>query len=262
MDSHNTPGGAVAWLASCFSDNLSETWTGYSYTPLQQKGNIRLLRLLPNRDKRALIQCRIFEYPLEASDDDADEVHLYEALSYVWGAEDNLQTVYIQSDNGNAGPRPLLVTENLFVALTHLRSKYIERTLWIDAVCIHQKDDAEKSQQVQMMARVYHAAARVVVWLGTATDDDAGDEALRRVHDAAGEKHAQHATHATRAVNRTDEAAIVKLLERPWFRRIWVSRSKLTHEMPQLLTVLYVGPARGGRSPGRVDPLRLRRDQR
>jgi len=38
--------------------------------------------------------------------------------------------------------------------------------LWIDAVCINQEDDAEKSFQVSMMGEIYYQADRVIIWLG------------------------------------------------------------------------------------------------
>ena len=43
--------------------------------------------------------------------------------------------------------------------------------LWIDARCINQKDDVEKSSQVQMMGSIYRKATKVVVWLGPERDD-------------------------------------------------------------------------------------------
>jgi len=38
--------------------------------------------------------------------------------------------------------------------------------MWIDAICINQGDDEEKSKQVTRMRDVYKLARRVVVWLG------------------------------------------------------------------------------------------------
>lgn len=37
---------------------------------------------------------------------------------------------------------------------------------WIDAVCINQKDEAEKNEQVSMMGEGYQKAQRLVIWLG------------------------------------------------------------------------------------------------
>ncbi|TGO43539.1 hypothetical protein BOTNAR_2699g00010 [Botryotinia narcissicola] len=59
------------------------------------------------------------------------------------------------------------VTSNLFDALHRLRSDDgVTQNIWVDALCINQKDLEERSWQVQMMGRVYAAASRVIVWLG------------------------------------------------------------------------------------------------
>ena len=42
----------------------------------------------------------------------------------------------------------------------------ISRTLWIDAICINQSDDVEKSQQVQLMRGIYATADHVLIWTG------------------------------------------------------------------------------------------------
>ena len=60
----------------------------------------------------------------------------------------------------------LQVTSNLELALRHLRWEKRARTLWIDALCINQRDDAEKLIQFQRIDVVYANASPVVVWLG------------------------------------------------------------------------------------------------
>lgn len=40
------------------------------------------------------------------------------------------------------------------------------KVYWIDAICINQQDDAEKSTQVQAMRDVYDQAKLVIAWLG------------------------------------------------------------------------------------------------
>ncbi|KAK9417998.1 putative Heterokaryon incompatibility protein-domain-containing protein [Seiridium unicorne] len=87
----------------------------------------------------------------------------YEALSYVWGSEENKKTVFV----GNRGRSRVTVTRNLDVALRHLRYDHKEpRVMWIDAICIDQKNDQEKGPQVARMGQVFKCAARVLVWLG------------------------------------------------------------------------------------------------
>ena len=44
------------------------------------------------------------------------------------------------------------VTDNLFEVLRGLRPRWgMPRVLWIDAICIKQSDNAERSHQVSMM---------------------------------------------------------------------------------------------------------------
>ncbi len=88
----------------------------------------------------------------------------YEALSYTWGSHHDPQTIVVSDGSGIL--RTLLINQNLASALQHLRSPDKVRRVWIDAICINQKDDIEKSQQVSRMHLVYARAYRVVVWLG------------------------------------------------------------------------------------------------
>ncbi|KAL8364603.1 hypothetical protein RB595_003745 [Gaeumannomyces hyphopodioides] len=183
------------------------------YTPLP-KGNVRLLRLLPHQDENSRIECQLTFSLL-----DRGSSHPYEALSYVWGSEDNKRPIYI-------GDNELRVTANLYAALKHLRYCSVERILWIDAICINQNDNEEKGQQVQSMAKIYAKANRVIVWLvdppkdapdegDPAADDrvDNGDQALEAIRAAAEER---------RVDSTMDQKMILALLGRKWFQRIWV----------------------------------------
>ncbi|KAK4183149.1 heterokaryon incompatibility protein-domain-containing protein, partial [Podospora australis] len=136
-----------------------------------------------------------------------------EALSYVWGSEYNLTPIYIKSDDGTN--QHLLITENLRIALLHLRDPLLERVLWIDAICINQHDDQEKSHQVQSMANIYASASRVTVWLGEAGDDS--DKALEMLRNAAEQQIGSSAD-----TEKKQHQAVLALLRRPWFQRIWV----------------------------------------
>ncbi|KAJ6279101.1 hypothetical protein J3E71DRAFT_222032 [Bipolaris maydis] len=178
--------------------------------------SIRLLRLLPNEDETAPIQCELFHYSLQES---GRRTHPYEALSYVWGHSGNPQSIFIRehrskSGHGFTSGNDLPVTENLHAALTHLRYPLFERIIWVDAVCMNQKDDREKEQQIQFMAKIYALASRVIVWLGEAAEDS--DEALHWIRVAGGIRSKIPLS------NETVQQAIVALLQRPWFRRVWV----------------------------------------
>lgn len=75
--------------------------------------------------------------------EDGEEVR-YEALSYVWGSQDNPPAILLDDFEYH-------VTRNLLLALQHLRSASTVQTLWIDAICIDQTDTIEKNVQVRLM---------------------------------------------------------------------------------------------------------------
>ncbi|GKZ37843.1 hypothetical protein AbraIFM66950_009632 [Aspergillus brasiliensis] len=170
----------------------------------------RLVRLLPPEkdEHNAEIKCELFNYVLAER---SPRRHLYEALSYVWGSESKPYTILL---NGTAFP----VTHNLYTALLYLRDSQLERTLWIDAICINQDDNDEKATQIPLMRAIYAQAGRVVVWLGETGED--GDEALKEIHYQAD----KGVPTKISSVESQDmcKSAWFKLLQREWFKRVWV----------------------------------------
>jgi hypothetical protein len=172
-------------------------------------GSIRLLRIMPYENESieaAEIQCELFEYSLR---DPGKGTHLYEALSYTWSGQKKPRSISINKQY-------LAITENLHAALLRLRDPFFERIIWVDAVCINQEDLEEQGHQVQLMAKIYSKATRVLIWLGKTADNS--DIALERIRIAA-------ESESTNSLNnKTTQHAIFELLQRPWFQRIWVSR--------------------------------------
>ncbi|KLU88857.1 hypothetical protein, variant [Magnaporthiopsis poae ATCC 64411] len=200
----------------------------YTYTSLPE-GGLRILRLLPSPNQESRIECQLITSML-----DSGRTRPYDALSYVWGSEDGKRPIYMVDGNGGNNGNELRVTANLHVALLQLRHCLWERFLWIDAICINQGNIDEKNQQVQSMAKIYAKASRVIVWLGDAADN--GDQALEAIRKAAQEEHTGSAIYesnhqTTLALSHQDltdpssseaNQAIQRLLQRPWFQRIWV----------------------------------------
>jgi len=79
----------------------------------------------------------------------------------------------------------------------------------------------ERKQQVQLMAKIYSKAHRVVVWLGMEAVDTEG--ALEDIRLAANEGFTEH---SKKEIN---QQAILNLLQGPWFQRIWVRVQTLNH---------------------------------
>ncbi|KIW04372.1 uncharacterized protein PV09_04656 [Verruconis gallopava] len=159
----------------------------------------------------------------------------FEALSYVWGTEKSEVTLLCSNDNHEILGE-LEITKNLERALRSLRLPTLPRRLWIDAVCINQKDLAERARQVGYMRSVYKHAARVVVWLGEKS------QMVRRAFSLAQElapvvaeifasdpsRPAEQQWSFARSIlldafnSRADDAtALSDLLKRDYFERVW-----------------------------------------
>ncbi|KAH9220635.1 heterokaryon incompatibility protein-domain-containing protein, partial [Leptodontidium sp. 2 PMI_412] len=66
----------------------------------------------------------------------------------------------------------LAVTENPRDALGQLAtSGNIDKSVWIDAVCIDQSNSDEKGIQVALISEIYSRASQAIVWLGSDTSD-------------------------------------------------------------------------------------------
>ena len=132
------------------------------YVPINATDDIRLLHIQSGVSDERII-CNL-------STANIRQFPKYEALSYTWGSLE-----YTKSITCN-GCR-VMVTENLYDALQQLRPRDGTRTIWIDAICINQSDDIEKSLQVRIMHQIYQQAQHVYIWLGTAPEED--EKAIR-----------------------------------------------------------------------------------
>jgi hypothetical protein len=129
-----------------------------------------LLDLKPGRGEEVIH----FDFKTHSLDNCPD----YIALSYTWG--NPVDTVSVLG-----GGKVVEVTRNLKDALWQLREnrKALLRQkhsglhhsqslrFWVDAICINQLDQEEKSFQVGLMAEIYQRAWHVFAWLGPADKD-------------------------------------------------------------------------------------------
>ncbi|CAG9939562.1 unnamed protein product [Clonostachys rosea f. rosea IK726] len=122
----------------------------FHYEPLDPKADsLRVLTLLPR--SKGSVACTLENRTFRSKPQ-------FEALSYTWGTKPESTHITI---NGELFP----VRENLYNALQSLQTGK-PRALWVDAVCINQKDMAERNAQVSLMAFIYTRAQRVLAWLG------------------------------------------------------------------------------------------------
>ncbi|KAM0519364.1 hypothetical protein ACHAPE_003535 [Trichoderma viride] len=127
----------------------------FTYTPLRRDTlEIRLVRILSAGESTCNIS-------LELRHAFIDEIS-FAALSYVWGDVKNPIEVSI---NGSS----CMIGHNLFTALRQLFDNGHHGWLWIDALCIQQSDQEEKTDQVKQMRTIFRHAERLFSWLGLGT---------------------------------------------------------------------------------------------
>lgn len=119
----------------------------YQHKQLLGSRKIRIFKLKPYRGKK--LQCELKEISLDAAPP-------YEALSYACGSPATVGQIFC--DHALIG-----ITANCESALRALRGRISSRWLWVDAICINQKDVAEKNLQIRLMSEIYPKARRVVV---------------------------------------------------------------------------------------------------
>jgi Heterokaryon incompatibility protein (HET) len=132
-----------------------------SFPPLEAPKSIRLLDIFAApgpEDDGQRIRCS-----LRVVDLDADKPH-FTAISYVWGTKADGTALITCMDTA------LQVTTNCHAALHHLRKKFGQFTIWIDAICINQKDEKEKMRQIPLMGDIFSLADKVFAWLGEGDD--------------------------------------------------------------------------------------------
>lgn len=162
----------------------------------------------------------------------------YEALSYTW-VDPNLPKQELITIESTQTP----VTANLYHALRTLRlTDDKRRYLWVDAVCINQRDDREKTAQVAMMRRIYSDCEQCAIWLGPLDDNVAvhhARDALEGVAWMAGEVPRPAWLDDDNDERYMDACRALKaMMARGWWSRIWTVQEAI---LPPR-AVVYWGP--------------------
>lgn len=206
------------------ADPGSEPPDSYLYRPLDPKtGEFRLLALKPGKWSDD-IECTLQYSNLDGSPG-------YDALSYVWGSDTNKRPIRLDGVQ-------VFVTANLETALRHLRFEAGTGVLWVDSLCINQKDVQEKGSQVQKMFDIYSSASHVLAWTGEASDDS--DEALKLIDEftdflsvneinsilnsggAGGKSVAAALADLGFDIRKQNWDAYWTFLDRPYWSRVWI----------------------------------------
>ncbi|KAF5011626.1 hypothetical protein FDECE_2289 [Fusarium decemcellulare] len=164
----------------------------------------------------------------------------FEALSYVWGTQNDPEIAVVESEKREPMDS-IELGKNLASALHHLRYKDKTRSLWVDAICINQNDDKEKSAQVLRMSSIFRDCSRVIAWLGPEDEDTTpafsalahiGAQVERTTNGfLCSSPDAEESGWYDSSVNIpfSDNIwlAIGRVAERHWFRRLWTAQEAI-----------------------------------
>jgi hypothetical protein len=236
---------SVAAILACaiiimkyFSDPLKNTATRVDdsgklvYKKLPSEHSFRLLRILSSTRLDDPLRCELLEV-LSTSD------ATYQAVSYRW------DTSLEKTSNITVNGQNLRVYPNVEIILRNLRSAYWNQLVWMDQLCIDQENTTEKSAQVTLMGQIYESCERVMICLPVPNVAACGywagafdirlspeQKEVALAHDLVqmlkSSKMLQDYIPGSREGDILSLASLEhwsslgKLLDNPWFHRIWV----------------------------------------
>ncbi|KAF7957535.1 hypothetical protein EAE96_003112 [Botrytis aclada] len=146
----------------------------------------------------------------------------YEALSYVWGGASIRQTITLNDT-------PFSITQNLAIALHHLRLPKKPRRLWVDAICINQADIKERNEQVTLMGEIYSMAKPVLIWLGETF------EGCEEAFDLMSKIAIASEDEVIEEESQTMFSFYMQLVGKDWFTRLWTIQELILADQEPLV---------------------------
>ncbi|KAI1405950.1 heterokaryon incompatibility protein-domain-containing protein [Hypoxylon fuscum] len=180
----------------------------YQHQPLSSSAQTRVIVLEPSLDASAPLHCTIDELRVEVDEE-------FHAVSYTWDKPNFTESLIVDQSFR------LGITPNLRDALRRFRLPFSPRRLWVDAVCINQKDEDEKGKQIPFMDRIFRSASSVLVWLG---DYPQGAKCLASIKTFACLDSRERSL--GNIIGQQDYSELLGLIEElvklPWFSRRWI----------------------------------------
>jgi hypothetical protein len=190
-------------------ERYSHLFKEYEYLPLLPR-HIRLLSIGTGSEELHIIHTSLNTAPS------------YSSVSYSWNDQQRNHDLHVDGHN-------LKVIDNLRIGLPHLIEQASTQFLWIDAICIDQENDGEKTVQIPLMREIYTRCQECLVWLGEGTPEaDIAMDAIPRIaqqltlHDAAEVwKMEGIAVRSPEVLDSSLWKGFVNFFSRPWFGRVW-----------------------------------------
>jgi hypothetical protein len=217
-----------------YSPVLMTQMPGYPYSPLEGSDGIRLLTIeaVDPEEECAEIRCKIEKFRLESAPP-------YRALSYAWG-HTNSKAIILDGSR-------VKIRENLWHALWNLRDRGFSvpnlttryhftkgdtKWIWIDALCIDQRNTAERNHQVRLMGQIYKTAVEVVAWLGCLKEKSNNGRdfydiyawmiGLNKLAEETQLGDGDYYLAGTHLLPEFNPITVLQFFDRPYWRRMWI----------------------------------------
>ncbi|KIW16837.1 hypothetical protein PV08_04027 [Exophiala spinifera] len=220
----------------------------FQYTPISDPREIRLIKVTCEGNDRH------FRSDFVHVNVDTPS-HAYVAISYTWDDPQPVSTIPCGSS------QHLHLTQSVSNILQNLLEPGETILLWIDALCIDQKNVSERESQVGLMRDIYRNAVQVAIMLGEPIEETATAMDFMVPLRAAMENIQQRGQLLSleRVVSETGVdypsaqwTALRRFLQHRWFTRIWVVQEYAVGSDP-----IFIGPNRAVKSSDLVAVLEL-----
>ncbi|KAF2008430.1 HET-domain-containing protein, partial [Aaosphaeria arxii CBS 175.79] len=141
--------------------------------------------------------------------------HKYIAQSYTWGKSPRTRWIKVND-------KEIRVANSLFDALTAFRRIGEDVILWVDALCINQADNKEKSHQITRMTEVYRNAEEVFVFLGRDSPHLTRPIMTEMKKADKQSSYPQMKRYLEKLEWKKFKDGLKDLLNREWFKRVWI----------------------------------------
>lgn len=135
----------------------------------------------------------------------------YEALSYYWGPPDFVKAISLDGEE-------VFIRHSLHQCLVALCLQGQGNPLWLDAICINERDVEERSWQVSMMSDIYRSAEIVKAWIGEPNaDTDYLFDFIKLESNRDLRTSAEYSD-----IRRRARSSYLQVMHRPYWKRAWV----------------------------------------
>jgi hypothetical protein len=202
--------------------------------PIPFQRRLKLVFLQPSVDFAARIECT-------TSVVDIAKAPAYKALSYAWGgspkvisysredgppyaAEEDNDKSNLAREMVMVDGQAMRIRQTLFHALQQIREPNTAVAIWVDAIGINPKEMERRAALTLRMRDIYKYAEEVIVWLGQ------GDEETQEGMDFLDgfweerpklQRNSELGEYFFGPLARVPWEGICKLLQMPWWKRIW-----------------------------------------